>query len=439
MILLLILILFAIPRFSTQLDAPYIYYYSFEHEAFLIERADGTERRTLVAYALPDKRTGSQKVIDGAGLSFSGDWFTWMIRPAEGGGAFADEIYFFNTERGTINVLSLPEGQGVDDGIWSPVANLLLIKSYDTSDVLMPILSVYDPDNQHYVLHFVVPESYADVQAEWSPDGGYIMLYFGNMLQFLSIQEPQAMLTKMFPNEIRHVDWSHDKQQALIYVQPDGLYLFTRDDRRAALISDEVAFIGNGEVWSPDHQYAYFLSGDGQLNIISTISREVFEVSPERDGQIRARSRIEWTAENRLIFSWYSRGDGQFGLYEYDVDQHRTQKLSTGLSPQNVFFSVRDRNLFVNGSVLNLETGETIPLQPMGALLIDAVRTDAVRWHPSGEWLFLLSQYNGLYHVKAADDAGHVYPKVALCPLESRACYGWWMMGAGNGKGRTIQ
>jgi hypothetical protein len=50
-------------------DAPYIYYYSSEHDAFVIERADGTDTHLL--------GEGTSGGVDGPGWSPSGKWFAW--------------------------------------------------------------------------------------------------------------------------------------------------------------------------------------------------------------------------------------------------------------------------------------------------------------------------------------------------------------------------
>ncbi|HML22686.1 MAG TPA: hypothetical protein PKD09_13620 [Aggregatilinea sp.] len=50
-------------------DVPYIYYYSSEHDAFVIERADGTDTHLL--------GEGSRGGVDGPGWSPSGKWFAW--------------------------------------------------------------------------------------------------------------------------------------------------------------------------------------------------------------------------------------------------------------------------------------------------------------------------------------------------------------------------
>ncbi len=55
---------------------PYIYYYSDLDNAFIIERADGTETRLLAQGLMPDATNG----VDGPGWSPSGKWFAWNAR-----------------------------------------------------------------------------------------------------------------------------------------------------------------------------------------------------------------------------------------------------------------------------------------------------------------------------------------------------------------------
>jgi hypothetical protein len=54
-------------------DAPYLYYYSREQSAFIVERADGNDRKILAHY----EPKGSDVAIGGPGWSPSGKWFAW--------------------------------------------------------------------------------------------------------------------------------------------------------------------------------------------------------------------------------------------------------------------------------------------------------------------------------------------------------------------------
>lgn len=64
-------------------DAPFLYYYSSQQEAFIIERADGTDSRILADYKLPQLEGSSQSGgrIEGPGWSPTGKWFAWTAMP----------------------------------------------------------------------------------------------------------------------------------------------------------------------------------------------------------------------------------------------------------------------------------------------------------------------------------------------------------------------
>src|SRR5258708_37492623 len=54
-------------------NAPYVYYFDSERPAFVVERTDGTDSRSLGGNLMPS----GVDTVDGAGWSPSGNWFAW--------------------------------------------------------------------------------------------------------------------------------------------------------------------------------------------------------------------------------------------------------------------------------------------------------------------------------------------------------------------------
>ncbi len=73
-IVLTLLLLVTISPVIAQNDAPYLYYYDPNESAFVIERADGTDRHLLAQGVMP----GEVHSVAGPGWSPSGQWLAWQ-------------------------------------------------------------------------------------------------------------------------------------------------------------------------------------------------------------------------------------------------------------------------------------------------------------------------------------------------------------------------
>ena len=73
--LFLLLLCVLIPVEASDEEIPFMYYYDESESAFIVERADGSDRRILAEYAFPDMVNSNFLVIGGAGWSPSGEWF----------------------------------------------------------------------------------------------------------------------------------------------------------------------------------------------------------------------------------------------------------------------------------------------------------------------------------------------------------------------------
>ena len=471
----------------SQSQLPFIYYYSLENKGFIVERVDGTEHQLLASYGL-DADDGTQVAILGAGWSPSGKLFTWMSRSSEGGESYAKNVYFVDASGKSLKTASASDKEGIDSVEWSPTNDLLLILAYDTSDVITPIVTVYDPVKEKYLFRYTSPDipQYPPQQIHWSPDGAYIAVSGSNSIQilplnserkivtlerwhskcnecnygtlprwltdghlaFVSSDAKQLILTNVDKNEntfiqlpsgeIHLIDWSPDEQNALIYVQSSKgdkfqLWLLSRKDQTTKLVSNNAWFTNNyglpfsETLWSEDSQHAAFVSGDGQLSVVSA-SGDVANLNLQNKGDIRTGSRIAWAANDKLLFTGYNAASDVSELYQYDLNKSEIENLSTLMLTSTTSisdFSAHGDMLFSNGFLVNLDNQTITEFVPSGDLHIEVGRTDAVRWHPSGDWLFLLSMYNSLYWVKLASTIGTISPEIALCPIDSRSCYGW--------------
>src|SRR5690349_2829285 len=105
-------------------DEPYIYYYSLPQQAFILERADGTDSRILATYMFPENHEN----ILGPGWSYSGEWFAWTSN-SQGGTLYDMDVELVNRISGERLTLTPEFGKQhrVDTMLWSPASDLLLV------------------------------------------------------------------------------------------------------------------------------------------------------------------------------------------------------------------------------------------------------------------------------------------------------------------------
>src|SRR5690606_39134918 len=114
--------------------APYLYYFSEERHAFVIERADGTDSRLLGQGSIPINAVGADGAdgADGA-WSASGEYFAWATRkrwlewvdPRQTNEA--EEAFGILRSDGSAVPLDLPEGIWRHRFAWSPTGDHVLL------------------------------------------------------------------------------------------------------------------------------------------------------------------------------------------------------------------------------------------------------------------------------------------------------------------------
>jgi WD40 repeat protein len=113
-------------------DAPYIYYYADKLNAFIVERADGTETRVI---GQGITKTSGEYHIEGAGWSPSGRWLAWTSRLLWYGHTRA--LHNYAEQIGTGKRLKTLDAYPDARYIWSP-----------TQDILFGVSTYFEPDGE---------------------------------------------------------------------------------------------------------------------------------------------------------------------------------------------------------------------------------------------------------------------------------------------------
>lgn len=158
-------------------EAPYIYYYSRLHNAFIVERADGTDSFVLGEGVMPEDYgyvTDLQWSPTGRYFAWRG-WNSWRY----------SEIYQPFIVRGDNYRVSLPVELYNYNNIhryflhWSPVADIVIIQMDYYDDVLeeyVTLIVIYDVENERQVIRREFRNTRYRLESMWSRNGQAIIV-----------------------------------------------------------------------------------------------------------------------------------------------------------------------------------------------------------------------------------------------------------------------
>lgn len=363
------------PVNSQSSDAPFLYYHSAQDDAFIIERADGSDSRILAPYILPATDTSLEviPIITGAGWSPSGQWFAWRASAQYGGISRAYVAHRSGSESYT-----LLDGTPIAVMNWSPVDDILrlMVRASDAPFV------TYDA----YLVDMITPESPVQIMRDgtmanltsvdihgWSPGGYYAYAYalMGDGLSIMHVtnrdgqqfdrrfyreelgcfnpvwshdeqvayvdRARQNLVIEDFTSEtisripfpagyLLDIRWSPDNRYALVYLMEEcstatifdnlDIYLLSMDTLDLTLLTET----GSSEnrftfEWWLDSDYAYFHQGDDTIRVVSAETRQITQASPLERGYARSTQSL---ADGRLAYLWQSLETRQDELFVYN-------------------------------------------------------------------------------------------------------------------------
>ncbi len=351
-------------------NAPFIYYYSHDAGAFIVERADGSEHRTLANFSLP--RTGFylNAYVSGPGWSHSGKWFTWTSNMPFGSGGERD-VYLVRRD-GMMLPPVLQKNVQVRWLLWSPASDLLLVSYNETASEESPdTFVIYSPEQQKIILQYDVAAPDWATNVRWSQDGKFVAIAnFGyiavlnlrssppthttinnvgnqivqitaqttpfwlntNLLAYLSGSTSELIIEDLLstkrerfklPNgTISRIDWSPDGNYALVYVSlvgiaTDDVWLLDRSQEALIRLGRTGYYVGSIEpfetlfphsAWNSRNQ-AYILTENKHLQVLSVNPISQVEIPGLKTGEVEISYPIQWHKDRELYFVWDEQGD----------------------------------------------------------------------------------------------------------------------------------
>jgi WD40 repeat protein len=418
-------------------DAPYLYYYSDILKAFVIERADGTDSRTLATNVMPE----NYNYVSGPGWSPSGKWFAWTGASLEGGGTTTSSVWVISAD-GTRRFNGLEEVRlGEYGGLsWSPFGDKLLVvddmQLWDQSGD--DVYSLVDVDAGQIVATFQTKSDWRVCGSIWSPDGYYKMFYHfrsstnDEIQTFLRTVSPTGdvrdrkldgipvMLTYFCPTvskagwflyhtsdgtkligenllsgehieldplpDVVMLDWSPGGSYGLLWQEStETLWLLSVSENKMFPVAEHIPYDSYGPTnrWSPTQDKVAFWAKEGEVRLLDAVTHQVTTIIEGAEN-----AQFYWHDDGRTLII---ETEQKVSLYDAESQTIRVVPgLSLGLNKRTTL-SPDTHYLGLTGdvgipSLLDTTTGQLTTFVPFSGA--PRWRVEEYLWHPDGEWLF---------------------------------------------------
>ncbi|MCI0709928.1 MAG: hypothetical protein L0154_07170 [Chloroflexi bacterium] len=241
---------------------PYIFYHSTVLNAFVIERADGTDSRIIGEGITPF----DQRAYPRPGWSPSGQWLVWITAiPFGGPGDVRRDAWGVSVD-GTQRLTLLNDVTDVRSIGWSPAEDLLFML-HDRWNIQA---SLIDVAANRVVMSSALQIHDSDVGGiSWTPDGQYVTFYYSKYPDSDRTQPRQYFLRVISrKGEVSHRQVSilpyEDAGRAYPIYSTEGWLLYATPDK-AKLVADNVSTGERLEFDMPPlqiHRIEWSFSGD---------------------------------------------------------------------------------------------------------------------------------------------------------------------------------
>ena len=293
---------------------PYIYYFSDKINAFIIERADGTDTRVLGRGIMPP---GVDRV-DGPGWSPSGKWFAWTAEKYTNDSGYASWSSNYLISANGEHRVTLIERFQMSHMAWASGRDLLLIapayKEVIEKEGVQQLVSLYDPEtNKLYTLEEGVLGN--GIRADWNEEN-YVIEHqklttetefiVGKPNDFQTRKTFHGVITQRndltnegvyFEDYVGYSTSSTSSTGNIAYIEDNMLLvenLFTGEHHSFQKPNEDDLILR----WSPDGQYA-FLFGR-QMYFLSLKTNYIFYIdTPKLPEYGSACPQSTWSSDSK--------------------------------------------------------------------------------------------------------------------------------------------
>jgi len=383
-----LLVVFSVTLTKAQPEEPppYLYYFSDFLNAIVIERADGTDSRTLGEGLMPP---GTDIVI--GDWSPSGEWFAWRSGKWNGPGHVNFSGWIMNAN-GARRLTLLDNIGNVELMEWSPVEDLLLVRSGYIPGGAGFTYYLIDVPNEEIATSFTLDSSVIwehPSPGRWTPDGEHIGFYYyaplrvGNRFETRYFLRTVSKSGEVHDEQINFIEGALSVWAAAPTFSPDGKILYATPDNTALVVND----LTSGEV-------------------------HIFDEPPE------GVSAVEWSASGdyAMLFTQRNCG-GQVSctdLWLLSTLNHEISRVAENISsfPTNLWSPQEDRAYVatLEGDVylLDAESGEISPLGHF-EMVPDSHDFVSASWSGDGRQLLILSNNQQTLSLMDINQAQVVY------------------------------
>ncbi|MEL6309556.1 MAG: WD40 repeat domain-containing protein, partial [Chloroflexota bacterium] len=431
-------------------DTPYIWWYADSENAFVVERADGTDSQLIGEGVVPDEHD----ILEDVAFSPSGEWFAWRSTVY----GYGNDPYIGSLLRVSDNTRSnlLDDFHDIRLLHWSPIEDWLFVANRtDRNHEILSIIDVVTGDLLAQVrLNLSVAYGYNPHHQNrygWSEDsqffyydaGGYRydlhvdgsvdvyhwqQLYSWNdvfVLSYVFTDEGYAVLENtQTGQQIPLYEAPHYDVDTYLYVNPTRthvlnilhpstgkeVHLIDVETETVTRLSDALSVVPESldpdhsrPTWSPDGQFAFLFDDDNRPHLLDVLSGDVTQIALPED-----TSELEywyWLPSINSIVMITS----DSAVCQYSIESNELTMLSSDIDPDwngvpQLYPSPDGRSLGSSNKadrLLDLDTDEILTLPTHSSTIYRDGRWHRMQWHENSEWFFT-SQFT-----QFANDGGY--------------------------------
>lgn len=383
---------------SSESDAPYLYYYSDYHNAFVIERADGTDTRLLGAANGPHPSGIYWTSISGQGWSADGQWFLYFI----------DNQGYQTLQVMRVDGSRLSSTDAIEEKIigayWSPDGKNLLVRSEDEYGLIH--LYIVDTVQDQIIYIWQAPDTPYEVYPfMWHPDGQSIHFYVEahkysyEDITLLTLYLDGREVSRTVQSVIRGEYGDTPTERPII--TPDNRLAYITSSEPPTLVLEDIS-TNQTELLPLSGSIAYFMesSDDNRYHLLVTCQACDRWIYTDLKDQLWLWDSQKQSLEQvyKGILYYHEWRDGQFIITNdnnewFSITPHSTPLQVNPL--RNPYLAIRNQQdahhpyiieTWTQTVIRNIPNRQSILIPPHSARSSVSDQGGEFEWHPEQDW-----------------------------------------------------